>query len=910
MKRTLAFAALLFCAALVQAAVTPFSYYTRPDGTPLLIPQVREYKAGEGISRFPAAVTVSVPKDEELIVEEIAAELARFPEIKVAAGGEDSFFRFVVTDKDVPKDPEGYTLAVTEKGVTVSSRTTDGLFRGAQTVRNLLRNTPAAELKCCRIADWPEFKVRGYTFILRNTPESEFDTVLRTIEALAAFKLNAVFLSLEDAFPFKRNPLTKRKIAYSREKLEQLVEFCRRRHIEIIPTTQIWSHCVWMMSHPDWDKMKEGDAERRWNSLCCPYNEQARELTRMMIEEQIELYRPKLFYVLLDEIYLGPFRACPHCKKVPPRKILGDYLAFLRETIEKKHGVRILVCHDSFVNHPRWKHGDWFRQQLGKEIYVRWWSYQDRLPVEQLAPFEGHTVMGNAICGKPFNVYNMAHLMKRFGGIGCNMTYFYYSKDGVLGQLAHETPDSIGGFVNGADYVWNLRDTPPHALDYDGTFEAMRILRPETLTMPPRSGRAVPVPIAGVVVNAELSASGDFPRFADDAAVKEFADALAKLPENFRLLTSPGGKYYAVRLVDRPGGTLGVGFSFGKCKAEQFSLLLTASRPMNGMDYFCARIYGKKRFDYVPAARLTIRYADGSQKEVPLGYRKELTDWNRPFGGFGMRMAVRGFDADRSFVTFGICDIRNPHPEKPISGIFFFSGKLDGISVALLALSAWGADRSFEGSGFAVDPAEVAKHPVVKSAIRSAKYKVSHSFNGGMGGTEVIVSPALRGVAKSEIVDDPASPSGGKVLRITIPGGKYRTGEKQDGGYLRVTVRIPCRLEKGTKGLVFDGSLKARPEDFSRCNIYLQSEGDAKSRSRRVYHLLTLRPQWDRIFNSYWTKEGKVLADITQARYAAVSYFFKDITGPVEIRIGDLGGTDLQLSSAPIWAEGGEAEPI
>ena len=910
MKKSFITAACLLCAAVLQAAVTPFSYYTRSDGTPLLIPQVREYKAGEGSVKIPAAATVAVPKGEELIIEEIAAELKRFPEIKVSAKDGDAFFRFVVTDKEVPENTEGYTLAVTEKGVTVFSRTTDGLFRGAQTVRNLLRNAPASELKHCAIADWPEFEVRGYTFVLRNTPESEFDAVLRTIEALAAFKLNAVFLSLEDAFPFKQNPLTKRKVAYSREKLEQLVDFCRRRHIEIIPTTQIWSHCVWMTSHPDWEKMKEGDPDKLWNSLCCPYNEQARELTRMMIEEQIELYHPKLFYVLLDEIYLGPFRSCPHCRKVPPRKILGDYLAFLREIIEKKHGVRILVCHDSFVNHPRWKYGDWFREQLGKEIYVRWWSYQDQLPVKELAPFKGHVVMGNAICGKPVNVYNMAHLMKHFGGIGCNMTYFYYSKDGVIGRLPYETPDSIGGFVNGADYVWNLRATPPHALDYDGTFEAMRILRPETLTMPPRSGRAVPVPFAAAV-NAELSASGDFPRFADDAAAKEFADALAKLPENFRLLTSPGGKYYAAQLAGRAGfGRHGIGFAFGKRKAEQLSLLLTASRPANGMDYYCARIYGKKRFAYEPAAHFTIQYADGSKHTVPLGYRKELTDWNRPFGGYNMRMAVRGFDAARRFVTFGICDVRNPHPEKPIASFSIHSDDLDDISVALLAMSAWEIDRPFRNSGFAIDPAEVVQRSGVKSAIRSAKYKVSHSFNDGMGGTEVIVSPALRGIAKSEIVDDPASPAGGKVLKITIPGGKYRTGEKQDGGYLRVTVRIPCRLEKGTKSLVFDGILKAKPEDFSRCNIYLQSEGDAESRSRRVYHLLTLRPQWTRTFNSYWTKEGKVLKDITQARYAAVSFFFRDITEPVEIRIGDLGGSELPISSAPVWVEGGEAEPI
>ena len=85
MKRSIILAALFGCAAILQAAVTPFSYYTRPDGSPLLIPAVREYKAGEGVVKFPAEVAVSVPKGEELIAEQIAGEFKRFPEIKVSA---------------------------------------------------------------------------------------------------------------------------------------------------------------------------------------------------------------------------------------------------------------------------------------------------------------------------------------------------------------------------------------------------------------------------------------------------------------------------------------------------------------------------------------------------------------------------------------------------------------------------------------------------------------------------------------------------------------------------------------------------------------------------------------------------------------------------------------------------------
>ena len=92
MKKALIRAALIGAAAL-QAAVMPFSYYTRSDGRPLLIPEVREYRSGEGVLKFPAAVTVSVPAGEELIIEQLAAELKRFSEVKVSAKNENGFCR-------------------------------------------------------------------------------------------------------------------------------------------------------------------------------------------------------------------------------------------------------------------------------------------------------------------------------------------------------------------------------------------------------------------------------------------------------------------------------------------------------------------------------------------------------------------------------------------------------------------------------------------------------------------------------------------------------------------------------------------------------------------------------------------------------------------------------------------------
>ena len=901
--------AALFCgmALPLSATVVPFACYSRPDGRPLLIPEVREYRAAAGVVRFPAELAVAVPAGEELVVEEIAEELKRFG-IKTGKGGENAFFRFTVGGRDLPKHPQGYRLVVSPRGVDVAASTTAGLFHGAQTVRNLLRNAAEPELKCCEIIDRPSFTDRSYQLNLRNLPADGMPLVKRTVEAMAALKFNILFLATEERFPYRDNPFAGRVKTFSREELADLVEFCRRRHIEVIPSVQVWTHALWMTRHPHWNAMSEGKPARPWSSSCCPLNEEARELTRKVLKEQSEFFRCKRFYINYDEIFLCPFGVCPKCKKVEPRKLLADYLDFVYGVLDEC-GATMMCDQDSFVDSPRWKHGDWYRTRLRKETSIRWWCYRDRLPEKEMEVFREFKLMGHAVCGKPFNVWNMARLTKKNGGDFLSLIYWYYSDGGIFGKLETETPDSLGGFVNGADYAWNLRDTHYSQLGYDGTFEMMRLLWPEKLTLPPRSGEASPMPISGAV-NAELSESGEFPRFADDAAVKEFSDALAALPEKFRLVTSPGGKYYAARISATEEGRAGIAFPFGDRKAEHLSFLLTASRPRNGMDYFCARIYGKKRFTYAPAARLTFLYADGTKEFAPLGYRREITDWNRPFGGFGMRFAARGFDADRNFVTFGIFDWRNPHPAKPIRRIVISGHRLDGISPALLAVSAWGVERPFGKSGFKVDPSEVAKRDGVPRSAPTANLRTLRSFDRGLDkDIDIICSPSLRKSLKYEIVDDPASPAGGKVLKLTAEPGDYR-GIAADNGFLSISLEFPCAVPKGTQGLFTDVRLtSAVPTDFSHANDYLQGEGTSGHRDLRVF-LFRPDAHWRRDIHSKWNGGHRAMKDVTGTRTRMIRFFFRRITGPVEIRLGLIGDTTENISTVPLWQEGTEAEPI
>ena len=105
-----------------------------------------------------------------------------------------------------PGAAEAYALTVTPEAVTLRAATAEGLFRGAQTLRQLLpaaveRAEPSARtdwtVPAVEIADRPRF---GYRSAMLDVSRHFFPVadVKRLIDALAAYKLNTLHLHLSD----------------------------------------------------------------------------------------------------------------------------------------------------------------------------------------------------------------------------------------------------------------------------------------------------------------------------------------------------------------------------------------------------------------------------------------------------------------------------------------------------------------------------------------------------------------------------------------------------------------------------------------------------------------------------------------------------------------------------------------
>ncbi len=86
---------------------------------------------------------------------------------------------------------EGYRIEPTSSGLTVSAATSEGLFYGAQTVKQLIEITNGhATLHVASIKDWPAMRYRGLDDDLSRGPVPTLDFQKKMIRTLAEYKIN------------------------------------------------------------------------------------------------------------------------------------------------------------------------------------------------------------------------------------------------------------------------------------------------------------------------------------------------------------------------------------------------------------------------------------------------------------------------------------------------------------------------------------------------------------------------------------------------------------------------------------------------------------------------------------------------------------------------------------------------
>jgi hexosaminidase len=158
-----------------------------------------------------------------------------------------------------PGGDEAYTLDITDEQVTLTAPAAAGLFRGVQTLGQLLPvGSPdnGASLPGGRVADQPRYPYRG---VMLDVARHFFDvpTVKRLIDVAALYKLNHLHLHLTDDQGWRIAIRSWPRLAefggvgevgdgpggwYTQDDYREIVAYAGRHHITVVPEIDLPGH--------------------------------------------------------------------------------------------------------------------------------------------------------------------------------------------------------------------------------------------------------------------------------------------------------------------------------------------------------------------------------------------------------------------------------------------------------------------------------------------------------------------------------------------------------------------------------------------------------------------------------------------------------------------------------------------
>lgn len=255
--------------------------------------------------------------------------------------------------------PEEYRLAVKKRKVTLTAAGPEGLFRGIQTLRQLL--PPQIEssdivsdvrwtMPCVTINDYPRFEWRGmHLDVSRHFFDVEF--IKRYIDILALHKLNVFHWHLVDdqgwRIEIKKYPLltevgawrvdredqpwSSRKPQqpgekatyggfYTQEEIKEIVAYAAERYITIVPEIEMPAHVgSALAAYPEYSctggpfTVPPGSV---WpiTDIYCAGKDETFAFLEDVLTEVMELFPSQYIHIGGDEADKTEWRRCPDCQ--------------------------------------------------------------------------------------------------------------------------------------------------------------------------------------------------------------------------------------------------------------------------------------------------------------------------------------------------------------------------------------------------------------------------------------------------------------------------------------------------------------------------------------------------------------------------------------------------------------------
>jgi hypothetical protein len=449
-----------------------------------LLPQPQHIRIGHGVFSPPPNIHVaSLPPEAD-----VAARLALFSlmtELRTASRrpvyplveGHAADVRLALRRS---AQNESYTMVVHPKHIEITGEGKPGLFYGIQTLRQLVQQF-GAEIPCCVIHDAPSFPHRAFYLDISRGRVPRLETLRQFADLLAYLKINQLQLYVEHVFAFSFDPdISAGCDMLTPFEVEALAEYCRLRHIQLVPSLACFGHMGRILSLPQYRGLAEVPwpaqtwetsrwIERLRGATINPRHSESKKLLRRMLNDFLPHFSSTFFNMCGDETYdLGQGVNAAWVRRHGIGALYATHVRFLRK-LAAKHGKRLMLWGDMLLKHP-----DAIRA-LPKDCIVLDWGYEPDMDFPKVRAFleagleayvcpstRGYRVVFNDVEKARANIAGYAREAVRAGACGIMTTDW--------GDMGHFNlpAASLHGLALGAAMSWNPR--ADFGKDFDRTF--------------------------------------------------------------------------------------------------------------------------------------------------------------------------------------------------------------------------------------------------------------------------------------------------------------------------------------------------------------------------------------------------------------------------------------------------------
>jgi len=278
--------------------------------------------------------------------------------------------------------PEGYTLRITPDLILIAGSDARGAFYGLQTLRQLIaKEDGRVAAPAAGIRDWPGRPLRFFRLHMPSREDMPFFKKL-VRDVVALYKYNALMLETSGAMRYDRHPEINagwvefaKDLNYSRRdrawgpnqelmdsgnhdvsggrvleknEIAELLRWVRQFHIEVIPEIPSLTHSYYLLTrHRELAEMQDWE----WPDAYCPSNPKSYELLFDVLDEHVEIFRPRTVCIGHDEWRIA-VDSCPRCRGRKTSELFAEDVRKIHGHLAKR-GVRTSIWADHFVESVR-----------------------------------------------------------------------------------------------------------------------------------------------------------------------------------------------------------------------------------------------------------------------------------------------------------------------------------------------------------------------------------------------------------------------------------------------------------------------------------------------------------------------------------------------------------------------------